>query len=54
MLLNNFSEINIGEAYLILNLLDILMNSECKSLNIAILTPYHKQREQINLLLEKR
>lgn len=45
---------NIGEAKMIVNLVEILLNSECKSLTIAVLTPYHKQREQINLLLEDK
>lgn len=48
---NYFSEINVGEANMIVNLVEILLNSECKSLDIAVLTPYHKQREQINVLL---
>lgn len=39
---------------MIVNLVEILMNSECNSLIIAILTPYHKQREQINLLLKNK
>lgn len=37
---------------MIVTLVEILLNSECNSLTIAVLTPYHKQREQINTLLE--
>jgi superfamily I DNA and/or RNA helicase len=48
---NYFSEINLGEANMIVSLVEILLNSECKSLDIAVLTPYHKQREKINVLL---
>lgn len=48
---NYFSEVNVGEANMIVSLVEILLNSECKSLDIAVLTPYHKQREQINKLL---
>lgn len=51
---NYFSEINIGEANMIVSLVEILLDSECKSLDIAILTPYHKQREQIHVLLGKK
>lgn len=53
-MLNYFSEVNIGEANMIVNLVEILLNSECRSLSIAILTPYHKQREQINILLQRK
>lgn len=52
--LNYFSEMNIGEAYMIVNLVEMLMSSECKSLDISILTPYHKQREQLALLLKNK
>lgn len=48
------SEVNIGEANMIVSLVDILLNSECHPLTIAVLTPYHKQREQINTLLKKK
>lgn len=53
-ILNYFSEVNIGEANMIVNLVDILLKSEYKSLNIAVLTPYTKQKEQINTLLENK
>jgi len=53
-LLYFLSEVNIGEANMIVTLVDILLNSECRSLTIAVLTPYHKQREQINILLKKK
>ncbi|XP_015376021.1 PREDICTED: putative regulator of nonsense transcripts 1 [Diuraphis noxia] len=39
---------------MIVSLVEILLNSECQSLTIAVLTPYHKQREQINMLLRKK
>jgi len=39
---------------MIVNLVEILIHSECKSLTIAVLTPYHRQREQINLLFENK
>lgn len=45
---------NIGEANMIVRLVEILLDSECQSLTIAILTPYHKQREQINILLKNK
>ncbi|XP_060868332.1 uncharacterized protein LOC132943378 isoform X3 [Metopolophium dirhodum] len=51
---DNTGEVNIGEANMIVTLVDILLNSECRSLTIAVLTPYHKQREQINILLKKK
>lgn len=52
--LHYFSEVNIGEANMIVSLVDILLNSECNSLTIAVLTPYHKQREHINMLLKNK
>ncbi|XP_025197198.1 uncharacterized protein LOC112595983 isoform X2 [Melanaphis sacchari] len=51
---DNTGELNIGEAYMIVSLVEILLNSECQSLTVAVLTPYHKQREQINMLLKKK
>ncbi|XP_029342064.1 uncharacterized ATP-dependent helicase C29A10.10c [Acyrthosiphon pisum] len=51
---DNTGEVNIGEANMIVTLVDILLNSECRSLTVAVLTPYHKQREQINILLKKK
>lgn len=51
---DNTGELNIGEAYMIVNLVEILLDSECQSLSIAVLTPYHKQREQINVLLRNK
>lgn len=53
-LLYSLSEVNIGEANMIVSLAEILLNSECQSLTIAVLTPYHKQREQLNILLKKK
>ncbi|XP_050544882.1 uncharacterized protein LOC126907553 isoform X2 [Daktulosphaira vitifoliae] len=52
---DNTGEANIDEAHLIVSLVEILLDlEECSSLSIAVLTPYHKQREQINLLLGKK
>ncbi|XP_050055376.1 uncharacterized protein LOC114120381 isoform X1 [Aphis gossypii] len=51
---DNTGELNIGEAYMIVSLVEILLDSECQSLSIAVLTPYHKQREQINVLLKNK
>ncbi|XP_060833433.1 uncharacterized protein LOC132916969 isoform X3 [Rhopalosiphum padi] len=51
---DNTGELNIGEAYMIVSLVEILLNSECQSLTVAVLTPYHKQREQINGLLKNK
>lgn len=39
---------------MIVNLVELLLDSECHLLTIAILTPYHKQREQINILLRNK
>lgn len=51
---NYFSEVNNSEAILIVNLIEIIQNSECNLLTIAILTPYHKQKEHINMLLDNK
>lgn len=51
---NYFSELNMGEAIMIVSLVDIIMHSECSSLAIAILTPYQKQKEHINMLLKNK
>lgn len=52
--LNYFSEVNIGEANMIVSLVDILLKSECNSLDISVLTPYHRQREHIDILLRNK
>lgn len=54
MFSNFFSELNNGEAIMIVSLVDIIMRSECSSLAIAILTPYHKQKDHINMLLKNK
>ncbi|VVC35337.1 Hypothetical protein CINCED_3A022753 [Cinara cedri] len=51
---DNSGELNNDEALMVVSLVEIVLNSDCNSLTIAILTPYHKQREHINMLLERK